>query len=68
VKILYQHYFCRFLLENGADRSILTEDGERPLDLVDPSDMETICVMLSDVSGNNDSQSDDERDQQDLVS
>ena len=59
---------CRFLLENGADKSILTEEGERPLDLVDPSDMETIRVMLSDVSGNNDSQSDDERDQQDLVS
>ena len=51
------------MLENGADKSILTEDGERPLDLVDPSDMETIRVMLSDDSGNNDNQSDDELNQ-----
>ena len=54
---------CRFLLENGADKSILTEDGERPLDLVEPSDLATIRVMLSDVSGNNDNQSDDDLEQ-----
>jgi len=37
----------RVLLEAGANRNILTDQGERPIDLVDPSDLKTISVMLS---------------------
>ena len=40
-------FFFRFLLENGADKTILTEDGERPIDLVEPTDLQTVAVMLS---------------------
>ncbi len=40
-------YFFRLLLEAGASRNILTDQGERPIDLVDPSDMKMIAVMLS---------------------
>ncbi|XP_052273192.1 protein phosphatase 1 regulatory subunit 27-like [Dreissena polymorpha] len=50
----------QFLLENGADKSILADDGERPLDLVDPSDMETVRVMLSNIQPDNNNQSDDD--------
>ncbi|KAH3846671.1 protein phosphatase 1 regulatory subunit 27-like isoform X1 [Dreissena polymorpha] len=50
----------QFLLENGADKNILTEQGERPLDLVDPSDMETIRVMLSNIQLDSNNQSEDE--------
>ncbi|XP_052768237.1 protein phosphatase 1 regulatory subunit 27-like [Mya arenaria] len=50
----------RFLLESGADKNILTDEGERPLDLVEPSDLPTIRVMLSDVKPNTDNQSEDE--------
>ena len=39
--------FCRFLLEAGASRNILTDQGERPVDLVDPGDARMISVMLS---------------------
>lgn len=35
-----------YLLENGADPALLTEEGQRPLDLVDPSDLATVAVML----------------------
>jgi len=36
----------RLLLDSGANRSILTDEGERPVDLVDPGDQRTIAVML----------------------
>lgn len=36
----------RYLLANGADPSILTEDWERPFDLIDPNDLKTVSVML----------------------
>ncbi|WAR20561.1 PPR27-like protein [Mya arenaria] len=52
----------KFLLESGADKNILTDEGERPLDLVEPSDLPTIRVMLSDVKPNTDNQSEDELD------
>jgi len=35
-------------MKNGADKNILTEEGERPLDLVEPTDFATIKVMLGD--------------------
>ena len=47
-------------MENGADKSILADDGERSLDLVDPSDMETVRVMLSNIQPENKNQSDDD--------
>ena len=34
-------------MEAGANRNILTDQGERPIDLVDPTDMKMISVMLS---------------------
>ncbi|KAH3846675.1 hypothetical protein DPMN_088977 [Dreissena polymorpha] len=58
----------QFLLENGADKSILTDEGERPLDLVDPSDMETISVMLSNIHPDSNSQSEDELEKDVTVS
>jgi len=38
---------AKFLLEAGAARNILTDQGERPVDLVDPGDARMISVMLS---------------------
>merc|ERR1712050_545219 len=38
---------AKFLLEGGASRNILTDQGERPIDLVDPGDARMIQVMLS---------------------
>ena len=38
---------CRVLLEGGADPNILTDDGERPYDLIEPNDLDTVGVMLS---------------------
>ena len=52
-------------MDNGADKTILTEDGERPLDLVEESDFETIRVMLSHVQPCDNSQSDDDTLEQD---
>ncbi|XP_071079655.1 protein phosphatase 1 regulatory subunit 27-like [Haliotis cracherodii] len=37
----------RFLLKKGANRHILTAEGERPLDLVDPTDVDVISIMLA---------------------
>ena len=37
----------RFLCEAGAARSILTDQGERPVDLVDPGDARMLAVMLA---------------------
>ena len=34
-------------MEAGASRNILTDQGERPVDLVDPGDARMISVMLS---------------------
>ena len=64
--LLHSAHLCfRFLLENGADKNILTNEGERPLDLVEPSDLATIRVMLIDVKPNTDNQSDDDLDNDD---
>ena len=38
--------FSRLLIDKGANTSILTDEGERPVDLVDPGDSRTIAVML----------------------
>ena len=42
------HFFLpsRLLLDSGADRDVLTDEGERAVDLVDPGDSKTIAVML----------------------
>jgi len=40
---------AKFLLEAGASRNILTDQGERPVDLVDPGDAQMISVMLTPV-------------------
>ena len=40
------HPTFRLLLQHGADRNILTEDGERPIDLVEPTDLATFKIML----------------------
>ena len=47
-RILFElsNIFSRLLLDGGADRNILTDEGERPVDLVDPGDSKTIAVML----------------------
>merc|ERR1719383_1096773 len=37
----------KYLLDEGADTSAITDEGERPIDLVDPDDFQTISVMLS---------------------
>ena len=39
--------YFRFLCEAGAARSILTDQGERPVDLVDPGDARMLAVMLA---------------------
>ena len=38
---------CRVLLEAGANPNILTDEGERPYDLIEPNDLDTVGVMLS---------------------
>jgi len=38
---------AKFLLEAGASRNILTDQGERPVDLVDPGDAQMLAVMLT---------------------
>ena len=49
-KLLYY----RYLLQNGADKNIVTDDAERPIDLVDAQDFQTIAIMLShDVKNSN---------------
>ena len=45
--IEFSSLFFRILLEGGASRHILTDQGERPIDLVDPGDARMIQVMLS---------------------
>ena len=37
----------RFLCDAGASRNILTDQGERPVDLVDPGDAKMLAVMLA---------------------
>ena len=39
-------FLSRFLLKNGADKDVVSCDGERPLDLVDPQDFAVVRVML----------------------
>ena len=36
----------RCLVEAGANRQLLTDQGERPVDLVDPGDAQMLAVML----------------------
>ena len=52
--------FFRLLLQNGADRNILTEDGERPIDLVEPTDLATFKIMLDEQSTKSRDSSEDE--------
>lgn len=56
-----------FLLQSGADRTIRTDEGERPLDLVEPTDMKTIRVMLEN-SHSSDNDNDDISDEEDETS
>ena len=53
-------HFCRLLLQHGADRNILTEDGERPIDLVEPTDLATFKIMLEEQSTKSRDSSEDE--------
>ena len=36
----------RYLLRRGADKNIMTDEGERPIDLVDAQNFAMIGVML----------------------
>lgn len=45
--------FARFLLANGADKLVLTIEGERPIDLCEPNDLATISVMLDSAGPSN---------------
>jgi hypothetical protein len=38
--------YLRYLLEQGARKDIITDEGERPIDLVDPNDFQLISLML----------------------
>lgn len=53
----------RYLLKKGADATLLTPDGERPIDLCDATDFPTIRVMLKAQSSiavnNNDNDSEE---------
>jgi hypothetical protein len=42
----FQLCIFRFLLKRGAALDILTDQGERPIDLVDPGDSRMVAVML----------------------
>lgn len=57
----------RLLLQHGADKNILTEDKERPIDLIEPTDFEAVSAILSPLEnqddccdGNSGDESDDE--------
>lgn len=57
----------RLLLRHGADKTILTEDKERPIDLIEPTDFEAVSAILSPLEnqddccdGNSDDESDDD--------
>ena len=39
-------FSTRLLIDKGANTHIRTDEGERPIDLVDPGDSRTIAVML----------------------
>ena len=56
--ILLLLLYCRYLLQNGADKNIVTDDAERPIDLVDAQDFQTIAIMLSDDVKNSNHESD----------
>ena len=45
--ILFQNTNYRLLLDRGADPTARTEDGERPVDLVESDDFPMIALMLS---------------------
>ena len=44
--LLQRQLTCRYLLKKGADPKVLTPEGERPIDLCEPTDFDTIRVML----------------------
>lgn len=57
----------RLLLQHGADKNILTEDKERPIDLIEPTDFEAVSAILSPLAnqdqccdGDSGDESDDE--------
>lgn len=52
-------------MQKGADKTVRTEDGERPIDLVDPTDFDTISVMLRGQVGQG-QRGDDEDDDNDI--
>ena len=61
----------RLLLQRGADRNILTEDKERPIDLVEPTDFEAVSAILSPLenqqhSCDGHSEDDSEEDEKEL--
>jgi len=42
------HHIAKYLISRGANKNALTDEGERPLDLVDPSDQVTLEVLLGE--------------------
>lgn len=51
---------AEFLLQHGADKTILTDEGERPLDLVEPTDLATFKVMHESTEQRGNDETDDE--------
>lgn len=48
-------------MKHGADKDITSDDGERPIDLVDPQDFEMVAVMLApSLNANKNSDVDDD--------
>lgn len=52
----------RILLDHGADRRIETDDGELPMDLIEPDDLDTLRVMFADVDDDDHDPDDDDSD------
>ena len=48
---VFDLYTFRFLLQKGADRDILNDEDNRPMDLVDPLDHATVSVILDSSIG-----------------
>ena len=57
--------FDRFLLQHGADRNIMTDEGERPIDLVDSDDFPMIGVMLDPEIGKKKTPVEEEEEEED---
>ncbi|XP_064603129.1 protein phosphatase 1 regulatory subunit 27-like isoform X2 [Liolophura sinensis] len=58
---------AEYLIQKGADKTLKTEDGERPIDLVDPTDFDTISVMLRGQVGQGQCDDDGDDDTDDAV-